>query len=69
MLTANPPPIPLYFPLKNNVIEEFTSTTKYIKSIWMSVKVCHLRKKHCVKYRHFKEFPGVKVLWKGTVST
>ena len=23
---------------------------------------------HCVKYRNFTKFPGVGILWKGTVS-
>ena len=24
---------------------------------------------HCKKYRNFTQFPGVEILWKGTVST
>ena len=29
----------------------------------------HVKELHCVKYQNVTLFPGVEILWKGTVST
>ena len=49
------------------------SSTQWIQDtgwtyVRFSYKSQNVKLKHCAKYRNFIQFPGVEILWKGTVS-